>query len=156
MSETCVTTTTEKSEVDNNLISSNEEKKPLSEIYKKYMNNLDKMKMYVMCDDLHPLYKNYCIETTEKMLVDMVETILNTSIEENKKNFRDIYHFIVSFDENQLQTFCNENNKEWIELSYHILIFYCLRKVIFPNKNIKVGYLPAEENKIDSEVITNS
>lgn len=125
-------------------MSFNEQQKPLSEIYEPLINKQDNMKMYVLCNEIHPQFKDFCIEITEKKLIDIVELILKVSVEENKKNFRTIYHYIRKYDNDDetLHRHRIENGKEWTELTNNILLFYCLRKVIFPTKNIPIGYIP--------------
>jgi hypothetical protein len=127
-------------------MSFDEQQKPLSEIYEPLINKQNNMKMYVLCNEIHPQFKDFFIEITEKQLIDIVESILKVSMEDNKKNFRIIYHTIRKYDNDDetLHKHRIENGKEWTELMYNILLFYCLRKIIFPTKNIPIGYIPID------------
>ena len=109
--------------------------------------------IYLMCGDIHPRFKEYCVQTTHKEIMEGFESAQQSSLEERKGIFRSVYVALTKYTDDELNQHWESQTQEWTDWCNDVALFYVYRRLLF-----ETAYIPIVDNpnkRLPSGVLTN-
>ena len=97
--------------------------------------------IYLTCNDIHPRFKEYCVQTTHKEIMECFAGAEKSSLEERKKIFRSVYVELTKYTEPELNQHYESKTQKWTDWCNDVALFYMYRRLLF-----ETAYIPIVDN----------
>jgi hypothetical protein len=93
--------------------------------------------LYLVCKDIHPRFKEYCVMTSHSQIMDGFKSAEAEDLETRKGIFRSVYSALTKYTDEELTAHWEANSQEWQDWCNDVAIFYVYRRMLF-----ETAYIP--------------
>lgn len=111
--------------------------------------------LYLVCRDINERFRDYCVQTSHKEIMEGFELAQKDDLETRKGVFRSVYGALTKYTDEELNAHWENDTQEWKNWCNDVALFYVYRRLLFETAYIPIVDQPNPDKVKQRPILTN-